>query len=312
MENIAIVRRNGLGDLLCAFPLVLYLKKYKPSARITLFVDKRNAPLLNFLPKVDEVVVFPGKGNKYFNAWTLARRYQKKFDIAFSAKTSPMKLMNFFLYWLKAKKRVAYVDKSWHSRLINHPLIFDPLQSNKQHQALKDLKMVAPELKEVPEELYPKLLLPFNKKSFSFPPSTILISVTTTKAANRLNEIRYSHLLNQLHKLSPIHVLIIGQSHDHQRAHAIARGLKAPYTLHFPRNFEEFMIFLDAADFYFVADGGVAHMGAALGKRGVVLYGQTNPLEWHPLTKKMETLYHPRHVNFLSDDMIFDALKRIH
>jgi len=50
MKKIAVVRRNGLGDLLCAFPLINYFQKYQPDAQITLFVDKRNAPLIPYLP----------------------------------------------------------------------------------------------------------------------------------------------------------------------------------------------------------------------------------------------------------------------
>lgn len=41
--NIAIIRRNGLGDLLCTVPLVHYLKETFPDASQTLFVDARNA-----------------------------------------------------------------------------------------------------------------------------------------------------------------------------------------------------------------------------------------------------------------------------
>src|ERR1700733_3395601 len=155
--KIAIVRRNGLGDLLCAYPLILYLQNKMQGASITLFIDRRNAPLIPYLPPVDEFVVFPAKGNKYWNLFCMGRRYRKKFDLAISAKTSPMKLNNLFLYWLKAKERIAYVDKSWHSLLINRPLPFDPIVTRTMHQALKGLKTIAPELEEVPKKFYPTL-----------------------------------------------------------------------------------------------------------------------------------------------------------
>lgn len=317
MDKVAIIRRNGLGDLLAAYPLILYLRRLYPHVAITLFVDGRNASLVPFLPPVEEVVVFPTKGNKYWNAWRTARRYRGQFDAALSAKTSPMKLMNCFLYWLKAPKRIAYVNSSWHSRLVNHPLSYDETAAKKLHQALKTLKMIAPELQEVPQEFYPRLSLPASIKStyrsllLPFDEKLILLaSATTTRPASRFPVERYASLLNRLAKETPIHVLIVGQPQDEKRASSLAQKIEGSHSVHFPRNFEEFMVLLDASHLYFVGDGGVAHIGAALGKKAVVLFGETNPIEWAPLSKEVQTFYHPRHVEELPDEAIFNALKR--
>jgi ADP-heptose:LPS heptosyltransferase len=311
MNKIAIIRRNGLGDLLCAFPLVLHLQKLYPAAHITLFVDQRNVPLIPYLPPVVEVVVFPAKGNKYFNTWRTALRYRGKFDIAYSAKTSPMKLMNFFLHWLNATERVAYVDGKWHSRYVNRSIPYDPEEMKGEHQALKTLKMVSPDLTEVSEDLFPSLLVSGNIKPFSFPFPVVLASASTTRSASRLDPIKYARLLNRLHEDAPIAVVVIGQIQDRIRAEEIASHLKGPHLVHFPRNFDEFMLFLKAADSYFIGDGGIAHIGAALGKPSVVLYGETNPAEWRPLSKKALTFFHPEHVDYLNDEAIYQALKRI-
>ena len=312
MEKIAVVRRNGLGDLLCAYPLILYLQK-KWGASVTLFVDQRNAPLIPYLPPVEEVAIFPAKGFKYGNMLRMAWRYRKRFATAISAKTSPMKLMNFFLFCLGAEKRIAYVDQTWSKLFINHPLPYDPEIAKTQHQALKGLKIVEPALQEVPEEFYPKLHVPqVIRERYPVPKDlnrpVVLVSATTTRPASRFDPARYAPLLNRLHKLFPFSVLITGQKNDRVRAEAIAAGLHMEHHVHFPRNFDEFMILLDASDLFFVGDGGVAHIGAALGKRGVVLYGETNPVEWSPLSKRMKTFYHPEHVNYLNDEAIFQAL----
>lgn len=313
MNKVAILRRNGLGDLLCAFPLVLYLRKNFPHTSLTLFVDRRNAPLIPYLPPVEEVVIFPSKGNKYWNLYRTARRFRNTFDLAISAKTSPMKLSNLFLFWLKAKERLAYVDKSWHRHLINHPLMYDPAKAKKMHQALKGLKMVAPNVEDVPEELYPRLHIPETireKYLFAFDQTTILMNATITNPASRFCIDRLGALLNRMYRHVPFHVVIVGQKQDKSRAHAIASRLTMSTSVHFPRNFDEFMVLLEACDLYFVGDGGIAHLGAALGKKEVVLYGETNPIEWGPLSKEAETFYDPVHVNHLSDEEIYQALMR--
>jgi ADP-heptose:LPS heptosyltransferase len=313
--NIAILRRNGLGDLLCAFPLILYLKKTFPECSITLFIDQRNAPLIPYLPKVNHVVVFPAKGNKYWNLYRASRPFRNKFDMAISAKTSPMKLNNFFLYCLRAKERIAYVDDNWHARLINRPIPYCPSEAKKLHQALKGLHTVAPDLREVPQEFYPNIHVPkeIKGKYVAGQPAglpVVLISATTTKPSNRLDIDRYASILNSLHQKIPLSVRIIGQKNDRLRADAIAMRLQMQVQVHFPRNFDEFMVLLGASDLFFVGDGGVAHIGAALGKHIVALYGETNPEEWRPLSKKADIFYHPAHVDRLPPDAIYEALKR--
>jgi ADP-heptose:LPS heptosyltransferase len=313
--DIAVIRRNGLGDLLCAYPLVLYLQKKFQGASITLFIDKRNAPLIPYLPPVDAVVIFPAQGNKYWNVFKTSLPFRKKFDLAISAKTSPMKLNNFFLFCLKAKERVAYVDDSWHARLVNRPIPYNPQKGKKVHQALKGLRTIDSELNEVPEEYYPRLTVSLEVKK-KYPVKrpaqspVILISATTTKPSNRLDVDLYATLLNRLHAFSPISVRILGQKADRLRADALAMRLRMEAHVHFPRNFDEFMVLLDTSDIFFVGDGGVAHIGAALGKSIVALYGETNPEEWRPLSKKAEIFYHPIHVDRLQTQAIFEALKR--
>lgn len=314
MNKIAIVRRNGLGDLLCTFPLIRHLKEKDPSVKITLFVDERNAPLLPYLESVEEVVIFPGKGNKYLNAYLTARKYRDEFDLAISAKTSPMKLVNFFLYWMRAKKRIAYVDTHWHSRLINSPIAFDFEKSSQMHQALKCLKTVAPEIETISPSLFPRLSIPSEiKNNYSLKPvglPQVLISATITKEKSRLNPNIYANLLHRLYDVAPFHARIVGQSQDRERANMIKENLQIPCSIHFPRNFEAFMVLLDSCDLYFVGDGGVAHIGAALSKKEVVLFGETNPVEWGPLNQDAEVFYHPVHVDKLSEHEIFQALKR--
>lgn len=313
MQRIAIIRRNGLGDLICAYPTLLYLRAHHPDAHLTLFVDERNAPLLPYLPPADEAVVLPAKGNKYWNLLRASAKYQNpRFDLAISMKASPMKLMNFFLFTLRAKKKSAYVDSSFWSRfLINDPHLFDASKAKKMHQALKGLHLVDATFESVPESLYPKATVSEqikNKYSIPFANPILLCSATTTRESSRLHPSRYAALINCLYKELPFSVILLGQEKDRARAKMIAAELTPPCALHFPRNFEEFMVLLDASDLFFVGDGGVAHIASALGKTSVVLFGQTDPQEWHPLSRKAISLYHPQHVDRLDEEEIFTAL----
>ncbi|MCH9611175.1 MAG: ADP-heptose--LPS heptosyltransferase 2 [Chlamydiales bacterium] len=309
MSKVAIIRRNGFGDLLCTYPLVLYFKKYFPQTELTLFADERNAPLLPYLPHIDQKVVLPTSGNKYLQAARVGMRFRKqRFDMAISGKTSPMKLMDFFLFALGAKQRVAPVAGGWHRHLINAPIQFDEKEAKLTHQALKALRTVEPGYTDVPEEFFPKIEMRGGALEHSLQGPILLLSASTTRPTSRFDPFRYSEVVNRVYQKSGFSVLIVGQKRDEIRAKAIAQGLRLPYLLHFPRSFDEFMASIHASDYFFGGDGGVAHIAAAMNKRQVVLFGETNPKEWAPLSLKARTFYDRLHVNRLDDDQLENAV----
>jgi ADP-heptose:LPS heptosyltransferase len=312
MDKIAIIRRNGLGDLLCAYPLYCHLKTTYPQAEITLFVDERNALLLPYFPEKLPSVVFPEKGNKYFNLLRTALRYRKnRFDLAVCAKTSPMKMMNVFLFLLGAKKRVAVAGKKWHALLINHPV----LANEGIHQALKGLQMVAPHLETIPGVYLPQLRLPKGLLEAhatlvkgSWP--LLLLTASTTNVRSKLEEKRYADIVNRLSQKQTFSVLIVGQEGDRARAELISGHLEVPNQIVFPQSFEEFMVVLSKGDIYFMGDGGVPHIGSAMNKPAVVFFGSVDPKEWGPLNSSCTTFYHPTDVNLISEEVLLSALEK--
>lgn len=306
MKKIAIVRRNGLGDLICALPLVRYLRQQ--GAQITLFVDQRNHVLLPYIPEACETVVLPSGGNKYLQLLKVARRYRKeRFDVAISAKTSPMKLMNCFLFALGAQERIAAVDQRWHRRLINSPRLYDPQASMQTHQALKCLRLVAPEMTALSPSLYPSLRVA-GKAETSLPGPYLVISATTTRPESRFTPERYADIVNRIDR--PCSVLILSQQAERPRAEAIARRLTLPHEVIVPDSFATFMLWLNLSDLYFIGDGGIGHLGAALGKPGVVAYGdETTCPQWHPLSEQVKTFSHAKGVNAIPSEQLVTALQ---
>lgn len=309
MKKVAIVRRNGLGDLICTLPLIYYL--IDRGDDITLFIDERNAPLIPYLPPLGKIVVLPITGNKYITHLKVALAHRKaRYDLALSAKTSPMKLINIFLYVLGAKKRIAYTDESWHRLLINAPIPFDLKKSKRTHQALKALEMVAPHLSFIPKEHYPRLIPPKTKSPLLPPQPILLLSASTTRPSSRFDERRYAALVNRLYnEKGNFFTLILGEPKDQIRGAVLASHLKVPHLLHFPTNFDEFVHLVSSSDFIFIGDGGIGHIAAALDKQLVILFGESHPAEWAPLGNQVTTLYDRVHVNRLKDDEIYAQIK---
>ncbi len=306
-QQIGIVRRNGLGDLLCVMPLVNLCKERFPGCQVTLFVDGRSAPLLPYLEGVDQAIVLPSSTNKYAalvkTAW--AHRYQK-FDLLISAKPSPMKLLNLFLYSLRGKDRIAYVDKAWHSRLINRPQPYDPREE--RHQMVKSLRLLDPSFETVPPSLRPRLNV---KPSHQFESRTILVSVTNNRLGSTLDADKTQRILNRAYGKTSFKVVINCEPADRDQADLLAKGLDMPTEVIPTPSFDQFLSLIASVDAFFIGDGGIMHLAAALSKPQVVLFGGTKIWEWAPLSEKAICLGDPHNVNFIPEEIIQQAVEKI-
>lgn len=317
-RSMAVLRRNGLGDLLCAVPLMSYLKKLAPEAHLTLVLQKTNLCLAPYLEGYDRLVVLPS-GNKYLGALRLALWARTwNLDLAISAKPSPAKLINFLLRALQAKHRVAWVDESWHSCFINRPREY---MGYDIHQSLKILQLVAPELSEVPEELYPQLKIP-NDLNQRYGPriqqelSTLrtngnpllMVSVSNNRPESSLGIEAHATLLNELFKQQKFNVIVSAEPKNLAEANALVSRLEMPSTALITHSFDEFIQLLNAIDLVFVGDGGIMHMAAALNKPQVVLFGKTRLDRWKPLSKKALCLRDPVDVKNIAQSDMIEAL----
>ncbi|HUD01229.1 MAG TPA: glycosyltransferase family 9 protein [Rhabdochlamydiaceae bacterium] len=306
-QQIGIVRRNGLGDLLCVMPLVHLCKERFPGCQVTLFVDGRGAPLLPYLEGVDQAVVIPSSTNKYAALLKTAWAHRnKKFDLLISAKPSPMKLLNLFLYALRGKNRIAYVDEAWHSRLINQPRAYDPQEE--KHQMVKSLRLLDPSFETVPPALRPRLKV---TPSFQFEERAILVSVTNNRLGSTLDADKTQRLLNRAYEKSPFKVVINCEPSDRARAHLLAEGLKMATEIIPTPSFDTFISLIASVDAFFIGDGGIMHLAAALDKPQVVLFGGTKIWEWAPLSEKAICLSDPHNVNFIPEEIIQQALEKL-
>ncbi|MDR4507718.1 MAG: lipopolysaccharide heptosyltransferase II [Candidatus Brocadiaceae bacterium] len=94
-ENILIVRLGAMGDIVHVIPAVKNVRESYPSAHIAWLVEDKLKDLVDAIPGIDEVVVFPRKRwqahlknpQKYFQMITELRAFlkklrQKRYDVA--------------------------------------------------------------------------------------------------------------------------------------------------------------------------------------------------------------------------------------
>lgn len=318
VRNVAVVRRNGLGDLLSTVPLLAYLRREASHARITLFVDRSNAVLLPYLTSYhDEAVVFP-PGNKYLAVLKTGLGHRGRFDVAISTKGGSMKLLDIFLYASGARERIAGAGTKWHTKLLTQPRELGNVKH--RHQSATVLRLLGDGIEKVPVDLYPRLTIPAENTSrwearvaealAPLPGPRLLVSVTNNRPTSTLAPQKLARLLNSPH-LSPFGVVISCEPKDEDKALELQTQLVVPSIVYPTHTLDHFMVLFSMADIAFTGDGGVTHIAAGLGIPQLALFGRTNPTVWHPLSERARWLCDAEDVNNINEAEILMELGRL-
>lgn len=107
MERILLVRLSALGDCVAAIPVFLALRRHFPAAHIAWAIQDNFAPLIQNLPGLDELVVFPrrrwtgmadSRGRMLREARAFARRLRmRRFDATVDVQSNTKSAM---IAWL--------------------------------------------------------------------------------------------------------------------------------------------------------------------------------------------------------------------
>lgn len=324
-QSVVFVRPGKIGDLICSMPLIYEFRKRFPMTKITLAVGVENAPILPFLTDYDRVVILPSHvfhlSRQQLKKMKKNNRKQNLFDIAISCFPYHSQKFNRLLPGFSAKTSIAVTKYKYFASLRLPHIQIHPFKAKgapSSHISTSILNVVFPEFHEVPEHLYPKLHLPNDQNIpdradlTEFlelnPTPLIFISASNNREFSFPGIGLYSDVLNTLFAQRTFRVLISCKTEDNIVAQAIQNRLQAPSCIVNSNDMGEYLKLLSLADLVFVGDGGVMHMAAGLDKKQVVLFGRTNLLEWHPLSKKAICLAHPLHVSKIDRKEILRAL----
>ena len=146
VKNIAIVRRNGLGDFIVgAIPLYnCILENSRESYVFYFFLSTLNFPLFKYFvdEDIDKMAVFEA-GNKYFSIISMAYKYRNRIDEGYLTMPDYPKLTGLFLFLMGVKDIYGYINKSLLARFtINRGTrSFDAYTSASEHIALLSIQL---------------------------------------------------------------------------------------------------------------------------------------------------------------------------
>jgi len=309
-KSFAIFVRSSYGDLLMTDPLIKLIKSINSKNKITLFVDDKNSQLVEFMEHIDSFYVIPSKGNKYISFIAYGLKYRKyKYDISIAAKTGIGSANGFFPYILGAKKRISYASnpKTWTDHLINFPIPFKETTYHTQHYALGVLHLLDSSFIQIPKHLYPKLI---NKSSTTKDSKLkLLISVSNNRDSCLLSNKSMAQIVNLLGKEFEFDTYISALHSDLDKAVSLNKEIIKHSTIKLTPLLKDYIKLIGSMDICFLGEGGAMHMAAGLGIPQVVLFGNTSPVTWSPLSVEASTLKDISNVNNIPKKIILLELK---
>lgn len=330
-QKIAIIRRNGLGDLLMTLPLLFWCKRYL-HCHLILVVDRRNEECARLIdnPPWDELWVMD-RGNKYLSALKIVWRLRKeKLDLALSAKPSSMNLMIFLIGLSGARlRRCVISQKSFFMKLmekmINWPILRKDLAIY-PHQAQQVLHLLDGSMNEIDPIFFPRMKLASASSVHQFerictecglPKSPdvkrIYINLTNNRATSKLDPEQFFQVLRQIPE--PMHIILGALPGDEQTLkiwkEALESHLGSKVALAIGNDLSFTLAALQQCDLIVTGDGGLMHIAAAVDRPLLALFGQTCVSKWSPLTRKYRCLYHPHAVNLIHPNDLVNGLKAL-
>lgn len=300
VQKIAVLRRNGIGDLLTCVPMLHVCKQLYPKAKITLIIEERARDCAEMieLPPWDELWIL-SRGNKYLAALKMAYFLRKeRFDLIIGAKPKTMKLQSFLLALSGAtfKRAVCHTPKRGLEFFINEPVSADKIACM-EHQALQVMALVEdqPQMRAQYWPVFKKKEACSGKNEFF----TIYLNITNNRPSSRLCPQQMKKVFQKLGR--PFCVVLGGLISDRELADrwlcVLSQDPQLKLKVCLSQSFEQTCKLLYQSDLVITGDGGLMHMAAACQRPLIALFGQTSIKRWSPLTSTAQLLFHPNRVD---------------
>jgi len=310
IRRIALLRALFLGDLLCSVPAFRALRQRFPAAEITLIGLPWARDLVERLPYLDRLAVFPGYPGiaeaPYQAARTdafLAEARAAGYDLAFQMHGSGA-ISNGFVAALGASVAIGYRDGP-DSRL-DVSLRYDA----QEHEVLRWLRLVeqlqmvhgrwrvAPCSDQSASSCLESAALEFpirpaehvRAADLLFAPSQapmIGIHAGASTPLRRWPAERFAALADALIERYGANIVLTGTGAEQPVTVAIRRAMRHPaLDLAGETELGVFGAVVAQLDLLICNDTGAAHMAAAVDTPSVVIFGPGRPAQWGPLNRE--------------------------
>jgi len=306
MKNILIIRRDNIGDLVCTTPLIAGIKQTYPDAKIYLLINKVSQDVVKNNPYIEKTFVYKKAKHRAADESTLTVYLQRlqimyqlrqiDFDAAILANPEPCQY-SLRLARMAGVKHIIGADLG--NKQITRPLARGDFVGHHQvEKTFSYLRAISNDVVAIPPlnvylsdderqqaALWREARLPDAKRIYA-------VHISSRIENRRWPVERYAEIINRLVQQTDVSVLIFWSPQgtlerddigDQQRAEQLM-GLcpSARVALYPTASVRELLAGFNLCDVVLCSDGGQMHLAAALHKKLVVFFGDTDQRAWHP------------------------------
>jgi len=306
IERVVVRGTNWVGDSVMTVPALRALRRVLPNAKITLAIRPGAKGIFSEADFIDDVLVYNRKSA--FSVVPQIREWRSRnfqlallFQNAFEAALIP--------FMAGVPLRLGFATES-RQALLTHPLAVPEWRSSR-HEVFYYLYLVT---------ALEQVLFGTSNTCESEPDASIQISESRKAEARsllRTHDIReedsvvaicpgsinsrakrwpveaYAALADRLIE-SQRQVLLIGSQEEAEVSKDVMSRMRhRPIVLTGKTTLDQITAVLATVDLVVTNDTGPAHIGAALGRPTIVIFGPTNPLTTRPFSPEAEILRHP-------------------
>ena len=306
IKRVVVRGTNWVGDSVMTVPALRALRRVLPEAHITLVIRPGTKGIFSEAGFIDDVVVYDRKGA--LSVFGQVREWRRrKFDLAVLFQNAFEAALIPFLAGVPL--RLGYATES-RQALLTHPLPLPDWRSSK-HEIFYYLYLVTAleqmlfgrsdvcesepdtsiQISESRKGEAAELLRAYGVSETE--PVVAICPGSINSRAKRWPSERFAALADRLID-SGRKVLLIGSKDEIDVSEDVIQRMRnQPVVLTGKTSLAQITGVLDRADLIVTNDTGPAHIGAALGRPTIVIFGPTNPLTTRPFAPNAEVLRHP-------------------
>ncbi len=295
IRKVLVIRRNGLGDMICTLPLLRNIREAWPHVRLDVLASEKNAILLAGTGLADDVFLFrKGKGlfrNRYLQIARSTRAIRKQeYDLVIAAKCGFSPLLGTLTYATHIPWRLGYVPTRGHTLDFCFNMQIQ-LPREREHQVESCLRFleplgisqtscdlsftINPEHEEYAEHILRKAGL--SERSF------VLFNVSSERYESRWTAEKIAATATELHARFGLRMVLCGIKRDLEFIQTVESLAPAAIpTSATPPSIHYFAALTRLSRFLMCGDGGPMHVGAAMKTPVFVLFSATDPTIWRP------------------------------
>ena len=306
IKRVVVRGTNWVGDSVMSIPALRALRRILPTAHITLVGRPGARGLFTDSNFINEYLSYDRRNSfsvlKQISGWR-----KKNFDLALLFQNAFEAALIPFLAGVPI--RFGYATEA-RTPMLTHPVALPEWRSSK-HEVFYYLYLVTAleqSLHKTSEicELDPDVSIEVSPtrreaalellQSYGVTAERSIVAIcpgSTNSRAKRWPAERYASLADRLLE-DRRQVVVIGAKDELEVTHEVtSRMREQPVVLTGKTTIDQLTAVLTCVDLLVTNDTGPAHIGAAVGKPTLVMFGPTNPLTTRPLSGQAEIIRHP-------------------